>query len=234
MKLLNPRGNMIKMNFRTAKSGQNVTNSLSLTDWNASRSSRRTEVQGRGRVLTEVWTWNVDFSVFPEFKKLIIKIKFGLWENLQLAKYLCKSIALPPLHESSDTGSCKNHASKGRAGSSLPSSARGGKWDNSQSQGGSPLPLQSVWEAIANCLKRVCLRSVTIWKVCSWGRPESGDSAKAARSSLSPGEYSVLNHTLVTHLLWSSFKILSSLYLWEHNLNHTRLPAHCFCGWHIP
>lgn len=32
MKLLNPRGNMIKMNFRTAKSGQNVTNSLSLTD----------------------------------------------------------------------------------------------------------------------------------------------------------------------------------------------------------
>lgn len=32
MKLLNPRGNMIKMNFRTAKSGQNITNSLSLTD----------------------------------------------------------------------------------------------------------------------------------------------------------------------------------------------------------
>lgn len=139
MKLLNPRGNMIKMNFRTAKSGQNITNSLSLTDWNASRSSRRTEVQGRGRVLTEVWTWNFGFSVFPEFKKLIIKIKFGLWESLQLARYLCKSIVMPPLHESSDTGSCKNHASRGRAGSSLPSSARGGKWDNSQSQGGSPL-----------------------------------------------------------------------------------------------
>lgn len=32
MKLLNPRGNMIKMNFRTAKSGLNITNSLSLTD----------------------------------------------------------------------------------------------------------------------------------------------------------------------------------------------------------
>lgn len=32
MKLLNPRGNMIKMNFRTAKSVLNITNSLSLTD----------------------------------------------------------------------------------------------------------------------------------------------------------------------------------------------------------
>lgn len=32
MKLLNPRGNMIKMNFRTAKPGQDITNSSSLTD----------------------------------------------------------------------------------------------------------------------------------------------------------------------------------------------------------
>jgi len=47
MKLLNPRGNMIKISFRTAKSGHNITSSWSLTDWNESRSSRRAVIQGK-------------------------------------------------------------------------------------------------------------------------------------------------------------------------------------------
>jgi len=60
MKLLNPKGNMIKMNFRTAKSRHNIPSSLSLTGWEESRSSRRLWCSDR-RALTEVWTQKFEF-----------------------------------------------------------------------------------------------------------------------------------------------------------------------------
>lgn len=70
MKLLNPKGNMIKMSFRTAKSGHNIPSSLSLTGWEESRSSRR--LRFGPRILNFL-------PIFLDFKMLLIRVWFGFW-----------------------------------------------------------------------------------------------------------------------------------------------------------